>query len=63
MICQESSIIATTTATRLIALPTTPDSVLVNACWAPMTSLLRRDTRAPVWARVKNATGIRCTWS
>ena len=42
---------------------TTPDSVEVNACWAPITSLLSRETSAPVWVRVKNATGIRCTCS
>ena len=42
---------------------TTPDSVEVNACCAPMTSLLSRLTSAPVWVRVKNASGMRCTWS
>ena len=31
------------------ALLTTLDRTLVNACWAPMTSLLSRPTRAPVW--------------
>jgi hypothetical protein len=35
----------------------------VKACWAPMTSLLSRLTSAPVWVRVKNATGICCTCS
>ena len=44
-------------------LETTPDSVEVNACWAPRTSLLSRLTSAPVWVRVKNASGIRCTCS
>ncbi len=63
MICQDRASIAMTTATRLIALPTTPDSVEVNACCAPMTSLLSRETSAPVCVRVKNATGMRCTWS
>ena len=47
--------------TRLITLLTTPDSVEVKACCAPMTSLLSRETSAPVWVRVKNASGIRCT--
>ena len=42
---------------------TTLDSTEVNACWAPMTSLLSRLTRAPVWARVKKATGWRSTWA
>ncbi len=36
-------------------------SVEVIADWAPMTSLLRRLTSAPVRVRVKNATGIRWT--
>ena len=44
-------------------LETTPDSVQVKARWAPITSLLSRLTRAPVRVRVKNATGIRCTWA
>ena len=35
----------------------------MNARWAPITSLLSRLTSAPVWVRVKNATGIRCTCS
>ena len=38
-------------------------SVLVTACCAPITSLFSRDINAPVWVRVKNAIGIRCTWS
>ena len=42
---------------------TTLESTEVNACWAPMTSLLSRETRAPVWARVKNAIGWRMTWA
>ena len=63
MICHDNAIMAITTATRLMALPTTPDIVDVNACWAPITSLLSRDTKAPVWVRVKKATGIRWTWS
>jgi hypothetical protein len=61
--CQDSTIIAPSTMTRLTTLDTTDDSVLVRARCAPMTSLLSRDTSAPVWARMKNATGIRCTWS
>ena len=34
----------------------------VKACWAPMTSLLRRLTSAPVCVRVKKASGIRWMW-
>ena len=41
---------------------TTPDRVQVKARWAPITSLFSRLTSAPVRVRVKNATGIRCTW-
>ncbi len=47
-------------ATRFV---TTPDSVPLKACCAPITSLLSRLTRAPVRVRVKNAIGILCTWS
>ena len=36
---------------------------VVTACCAPITSLLSRDCSAPVCVRVKNAIGIRCTWS
>ena len=46
-----------------MTLDTTDDSVEVNACCAPITSVLRRLTSAPVWVRVKNATGIRWTWA
>ena len=38
------------------------DSVEVNARWAPMTSLFSRETSAPVWVRVKNASDWRWTW-
>jgi hypothetical protein len=48
-------------ATSDSALDSTEDIVDVMACWAPMTSLLSRLTRDPVWARVKNAIGWRCT--
>ena len=43
-------------------LETVLDRVEVNARWAPITSLLSRETSAPVWVRVKNASDIRCTW-
>ena len=42
---------------------TTEPSVDVTAVWAPTTSLLRREMSAPVWVRVKKATGMRCTLS
>ena len=41
----------------------TLDSVPTIACCAPTTSPLSLLTRLPVWARVKNAIGCRCTWS
>ena len=63
MICQDSVSITPAVSTRPMTLETTPDSVEVNACWAPMTSLFSRLTSAPVCVRVKNATGIRWTWS
>src|SRR6266550_3761583 len=62
-ICQDSENITPAVSSRPITLETTPDSVEVNACWAPITSLLSRLTSAPVWVRVKNCSGIRCTWS
>ncbi len=46
-----------------MALETVLDSVEVNARWAPITSLLSRETSAPVWVRVKNASDCRCTWA
>ena len=49
------------TSTRDTRFETTPESVEVKACCAPITSLLSRDTSAPVWARVKKATGWRRT--
>ena len=33
-----------------------------TACWAPRTSLDRRDSSDPVCVWVKKATGIRWTW-
>ena len=53
----------TKVSTRAMTLVTTPDSAEVNARWAPITSLFRRLTSAPVRVRVKKATGIRCTCS
>ncbi len=59
--CQLSANIAMPTTTTEMALDTVPDSVDVKARWAPMTSLLRRETRAPVWVRVKKARD--CRWT
>ena len=52
----------TTTMTTVTRFPTTLDSRSVKACWAPMTSLLSRLTSAPVWVRVKKASGMRWMW-
>jgi len=51
------------TMATLMRLPITVERTSVNASCAPVTSLLRRLTSAPVWVRVKNASGMRCTWS
>ena len=53
----------TSTMATLMRLPITVERTSVNASWAPVTSLLRRLTSAPVCVRVKNASGMRCTWS
>ena len=61
VIGQDSTSMAPATRASDTTFDTTPDRVEVNACCAPITSLLSRDTSAPVWARVKNATGWRST--
>ena len=53
----DSDVIAARRRTSETTLLTTPDSVEVNACCAPITSVLRRLTSAPVWVRVKKAIG------
>ncbi len=58
VICHDRKNMTIRTRTTLIRLETTDDKVSVNACWAPMTSLLSRLIRAPVWVRVKKAMGI-----
>ncbi len=63
VICQEMLSITASVSSRVTVLATTPDRVLLNARWAPITSLLSRLTSAPVRVRVKKATGMRCTWS
>ena len=50
--------------TSVMTFETTVPSVPVTACCAPITSLFSRLTAAtPVWVRVKNEIGRRCTWS
>ncbi len=63
VICHDSENMTPAVSTSPMALESTPDSVEVKACCAPMTSLFSRLTSAPVWVRVKKATGIRCTCS
>ena len=62
MTCQLSASMVTPTTTTAMVLATVLDRVEVKARWAPMTSLLSRETSAPVWVRVKNASDCRCTW-
>jgi len=59
--CQASVSITATARVSWMTLLTTLARVVVIADWAPITSLLRRLTSAPVRVRVKNATGIVCT--
>ncbi len=63
VICQEMLSITASVNVNVTRLATTPDRVSENARCAPITSLPSRLTSAPVRVRVKNATGIRCTWS
>ena len=58
VICHDRTNITISTRVTLMRLDTTDDRVSVKACWAPMTSLLSRLMRAPVWVRVKKAMGI-----
>lgn len=48
VICQERTSIVPTTRTKLTELLTTPESVAVKACCAPITSELIREINAPV---------------
>jgi hypothetical protein len=61
VICQLRLSITPAVRTSWIALLTTPERVDVNARCAPMTSLLSRETSAPVCVRVKNCSGMRWT--
>ena len=53
----------TRVSVRVTTLVMTPENVSEKARCAPITSLPSLLTSAPVRVRVKNATGIRCTWS
>ena len=61
--CQEILSMTTRVSVRVTTLVMTPEKVSEKARCAPITSLPSLLTRAPVRVRVKNATGIRCTWS
>ena len=63
VIFHERANIAPRTSVTLTMLPMTFEKTSVNACCAPRTSLLSRETRAPVWVRVKKAMGIWFTCS
>ncbi|GAA1009038.1 hypothetical protein GCM10009551_091230 [Nocardiopsis tropica] len=61
VICQEMLSMTPRVSSSVTTLVTTPARVSEKARCAPSTSLLSRDTSAPVRVRVKKATGIVCT--
>src|SRR5699024_4257208 len=61
--CHEIVTMTPTVRAKETKFDTMPDSVFENARWAPMTSVLSRETRAPVRVRLKKAIGIDWTWS
>ncbi len=61
--CHDSVSITIRVRISAMMFVTTPEIVSENARCAAITSLLSRETSAPVRVRVKNAIGIRCTWS
>ena len=61
--CQLSASISPTAATTCTTFAASVPNVPVKADCAPITSLLRRLISAPVCVRVKNASGMRWTWS
>ena len=63
VIAQLSLNMITSVTTSWMTFCSTVPSVLVTVCCAPTTSLFKRDCNAPVCVRVKNAMGMRCTWS
>ncbi len=60
--CQDSASMVMITAVALTRLDTTDCRTEVIARWAPTTSVFSRLISEPVWVRVKNASGIFCTW-
>ena len=60
--CHSRKAMAMSVVTSVMTFDATPPIVVVSARWAPMTSLLSRLVSAPVWVRVKNEIGMRCTW-
>ena len=63
VIFHERANIAPRTRVTLTMFPITFEKTSVKACCAPSTSLLSRETSAPVCARVKKAIGIWLTCS
>ena len=63
MTCQLVATITPRVSATDTTFATTPERVREIADCAPITSLFRRETRAPVRVRWKKATGMRCTWS
>ena len=61
--CHEILSITTSVSVSVTTLVMTPENVSEKARCAPITSLPSLLTSAPVRVRVKNATGIFCTWS
>ncbi len=59
VICHDRKNMTISTRVTLIRFDTTDERVSEKACWAPITSLLSRLISAPVWVRVKKASGIR----
>ena len=59
--CHDRANIALSTAATLTALATSDCSTEVMAFCAPTTSVLSLLISDPVWVRVKNASGMRCT--
>src|SRR5699024_5329902 len=62
VICHDVVSMTTSVTPKVTIFMTTVGSVRAIAVCAPITSLLSRETSAPVRARVKNAIGIFCTW-
>ena len=63
VICQDRVSIVRATSSKLSKLLTTPESVDVKACCAPITSEFKREISAPVCVLVKKAIDYFCTCS